>query len=146
MRSIKYQANVRDRFPVNGCVAVIRQLYYQIQLLEQEFHAVLTQLEMYRHRQQQISSDVISQLELGMAVAPPQPYTLQNSYSSCMDSPKENNSLWIHHLFPGANNHSDSQLVPNSEPLADAQNQDYDEIHPFFDSIDDGQSYIDSTW
>ncbi|KAL4362432.1 hypothetical protein GQ457_04G016630 [Hibiscus cannabinus] len=174
MRSIKYQANVRDRFPVYGCLGVIRHLYYQIQLLEEEFHAVLTQLEMYRQhhhqqqQQQQISSmadDVISQLELGMA--PPtnalplfnqmtQPYAMQNSYSSYMDSPKdsvENNSLWIQHLFLDTNNHTTSNndspiaiqsqlLLPNSEPLADAQ--DYDEIHPFFDSIDDRQSYIES--
>ncbi|XP_022775498.1 LOB domain-containing protein 27-like [Durio zibethinus] len=109
MRSVKYQANVRDRFPVYGCLGVIRQLYYQIQLLEEEFHAVLAQLEMYRqhhhhhHQQHQISSlpdDVPSQLELAMAPpsnslpffnqVPAQPYTnvsampvsMQHSYSS----------------------------------------------------------------
>ncbi|XVF12012.1 hypothetical protein REPUB_Repub08aG0077900 [Reevesia pubescens] len=201
MRSIKYQANVRDRFPVYGCLGIIRQLYYQIQLLEEEYHAVLAQLEMYRqHHQQQhhISSmppdDVPSQLELGMAPptnanalplfnqvpAQPQPYTtvsampvsMHHTYStgnnvgyssSYMDSHKEilgnNNSLWIQHPFLPTNNNSNDnngnpmaiqsqlQLVPNSHPLDHVQQevvQDYDEIHPFFDTIDDRQSYIDS--
>ncbi|PPS08607.1 hypothetical protein GOBAR_AA12044 [Gossypium barbadense] len=151
MRSIKYQANVRDRFPVYGCLGVIRQLYYQIQMLEEEMHT----------------------LELGMAPSnnalplfnqvTHQPYTMQNTYSSSdIDSPPkdnvENNSLWIQHLFLDTNNHGTNNndspiaiqsqlLVPNSEPLADTQHQvvqDYDEIHPFFDSIDDRQSYIDT--
>ncbi|PPD95083.1 hypothetical protein GOBAR_DD07895 [Gossypium barbadense] len=151
MRSIKYQANVRDRFPVYGCLGVIRQLYYQIQMLEEEMHT----------------------LELGMAPSnnalplfnqvTHQPYTMQNTYSSSdIDSPPkdnvENNSLWIQHLFFDTNNHGTSNndspiaiqsqlLVPNSEPLADTQHQvvqDYDEINPFFDSIDDRQSYIDT--
>ncbi|KAK9045786.1 hypothetical protein V6N11_051694 [Hibiscus sabdariffa] len=146
MRSIQYQANVRDRFPVNGCVAVIRQLYYQIQFLGEEFHALLTQLEMYR-QQHQISSDVISQLEPPTsALQVAQPYTLQHFYSSYMDYPKDDISLWI----LDANNHSSANndgqllpLVPNSEPLAEAEAedqaqhqavQDSDEIHPLFDS------------
>ncbi|XP_039010824.1 LOB domain-containing protein 27-like [Hibiscus syriacus] len=160
MRSIKYQANVRDRFPVYGCLGVIRQLYYQIQLLEEELHAVLTQLEMYRQQQQQhqissMAEDVISQLELGMA--PPttnalplfNQVTMQNPY---MDSPKENvdnNSLWIQHLFLDTNNHSndnnDGPIAIQSELLGDDEQEVvYDEIQPFFDSMDDRQSYIDS--
>ncbi|MBA0678119.1 hypothetical protein Goari_019481 [Gossypium aridum] len=120
-----------------------------------------------------MADDVISQLELGMAPSnnalplfnqvTHQPYTMQNTYSSSdIDSPPkdnvENNSLWIQHLFLDTNNHGTSNndspiaiqsqlLVPNSEPLADTQHQvvqDYDEIHPFFDSIDDRQSYIDT--
>ncbi|XWS51066.1 hypothetical protein CRYUN_Cryun12cG0144300 [Craigia yunnanensis] len=194
MRSIKYQANVRDRFPVYGCLGVIRQLYYQIQLIEEEFHAVLAQLEMYRqqhHQQHQISSlldDVPSQLELGMALpsndvplfnqVPAQPYinvspmpvSMQHSYStsnnivynsSYVDS-KENvgnhNGLCIQHPFLATNNNSSNNsgspmaiesqlLVLNSQPLSHVQPQvvqDYNEIHPFFDTIDDTQSYIDS--
>ncbi|XVE57027.1 hypothetical protein DITRI_Ditri04bG0058600 [Diplodiscus trichospermus] len=193
MHSIKIQANVRDRYPVYGCLGVIRHLQYQIQLLEDEFHAVLSQLEMYRqHHQHQISNslpslpdDVPSQLELGMAPPTnalplfnqiPQPYTtvsampisIQHSYStsnnigyssSYMESKDNagNNSLWIQHPFLSTNNGSSSNtcspmsiqsqlLVPNPQQLAVQQEivQDYDEIHPFFDTIDDRQSYIDS--
>ena len=186
MRSIKYQANVRDRFPVYGCLGVIRQLYYQIQLLEEEFHAVLAQLEMYRqhHEQHQISSipdDMASQLELGMGLPTnalplfnqvPQPYTnvsampvsmhhsysISNNvgYSSSYVENVGNNSFCIQHPFLTTNSNSSNNgspmaiqsqlLVPNSQPLAVQQEvvQDYDEIHPFFDTIDDRQSYIDS--
>ncbi|KAA3475809.1 LOB domain-containing protein 27-like [Gossypium australe] len=110
MRSIKYQANVRDKFPVYGCLGVIRQLYYQIQLLEEEFHSVLSQLEMYR----QYHHEVPSQLELGMA--PP--------------------TNGLHFLT----------AVSDMPPLVIQHEvaQDYDELHPFFDTIDDRQSFIHS--
>ncbi|KAK6264939.1 hypothetical protein QUC31_013136 [Theobroma cacao] len=182
MRSIKYQSNVRDQFPVYGCLGVIRQLQYQIQLVEEELHAVHAQLEMYRqhHQISSIADDVPSQLELGMA--PPSnalplfnqvpqqhynslaalPVSMQHSYSnssnvdyssSYMDS-KENvaNSLWVQHPF-ATNNNTDngstmaiqSQLVaPQTVAVQQQVVQDYDEIHPFFDAIDDRQSYIDS--
>ncbi|XP_061358832.1 LOB domain-containing protein 27-like [Gastrolobium bilobum] len=82
----------------------------------------------------------------------------QHSYSNSnsvdynplyMDS-KDNatNPLWLQH--PYANNNSNSigmptQLVASqSQPLAIQQEvvEDYDEMHPFFDTIDDRQSYI----
>lgn len=55
MKSIKYQANMRDRFPVYGCLVEIQQLYCQIQAGEEELQAVLVQLAFYRwnHQQQQ---------------------------------------------------------------------------------------------
>lgn len=184
MRSIKYQANVRDKFPVYGCLGVIRQLYYQIQLLEEEFHSVLSQLEMCR----QYNQEVPSQLELGMA--PPtnglhfltavsdMPVSMQQSYSNSnnigysppyVDSKdhnnnnndsnsNNNNSLWIQHPFLATNNSISSNsnennplmaiqsqlLVSNTQPLVVQHEvvQDYDEIHPFFDAIDDRQSFI----
>ncbi|KAG8476892.1 hypothetical protein CXB51_030589 [Gossypium anomalum] len=192
MRSIKYQANVRDKFPVYGCLGVIRQLYYQIQLLEEEFHSVLSQLEMYR----QYHHEVPSQLELGMApptnglhfltAVPDMPVSMQHSYSnsnnigycsSYVDSKdhnnnnnnsnsnsnnnnNNNNSLWIQHPFLATNNSSSSNsnennplmaiqsqlLVSNTQPLVIQHEvvQDYDELHPFFDTIDDRQSFIHS--
>ncbi|XWS60630.1 hypothetical protein CRYUN_Cryun07bG0051800 [Craigia yunnanensis] len=165
MRSIKYQANVRDScLKKNSMQCMHRQ----------------------HHQQHQISfmpDDVPSQLELGMAPPTnalplfnevPQPYTtvsampvsLQHSYStsnnigynsSYVDSKEnmENNSVWIQHPFLATNNNSSNSgpmaiqsqlLVSNSQPLAAQQEvvQDYDEIHLFFDTIDDRQSYIDS--
>ena len=74
-----------------------------------------------------------------------------------MDSKENNavNSLWVQQ--PPYNNSSSninnsnpmvmqSQLI-NSQPLIiqqDCGTQDYDEMHPFFDTIDDRQSYIAS--
>ncbi|KAJ4712190.1 putative LOB domain-containing protein [Melia azedarach] len=80
MRSIIYQANIRDKYPVHGCWGIICQLRYQIWQAEEELHAVHAQLDVFRqHYQQQISSmtdDVPSQLELGMA--PPNALSLFN--------------------------------------------------------------------
>lgn len=202
MKSIIYQANVRDENPVHGCWGKICQLKYQIWQAEEELHAVHSQLDMYRqyhhHHHLQISSsmpdhDVTSQLELGMA--PPsnalplfnhsaaQPYaamsvsglpvTQQHAYSNSsnvvynnsaaayMDSKDNSNNvvvnpLWVqqHPYSNGTSNSNNnnnsmviqSQLVASQQPVAMQQEvvQDYDEMHPFFDTIDDRQSYIDS--
>ncbi|XP_040988570.1 LOB domain-containing protein 27 [Juglans microcarpa x Juglans regia] len=98
----------------------------------------------------------------------PQPYNVvpalpvtqqQQSYSNSskagynssafMDT-KDNtaNPFWVQHSFANNNNNSmatfQSQLAA-SQPLAIQQVvQDYDEMRPFFDTIDDRQSYIDS--
>ncbi|PHT47828.1 LOB domain-containing protein 22 [Capsicum baccatum] len=76
-----------------------------------------------------------------------------NSYAAFVD-PKENNvvnSLWIQQSYGNSvcNNNTmimQSQL-PASQTIVVPQEvtQDYDDIHhPFFDTIDDRQSYIDS--
>lgn len=188
MRSIIYQAEIRDRYPVHGCWGIICQLRYRIWQAEEELHTVYAQLEMYRHHyQQQVTSmtdDVPSQLELGMAPpnnslslfnhTPQQPpsynnapalplsqhhhsYSDNNSYNdnstTYMDS-KENvaNSMWIQHQYATATNNSSNSIAIQShqlvasQPLAIQQEvvHDYDEMHPFFDTIDDRQSYIES--
>ncbi|KNA23436.1 hypothetical protein SOVF_024820 [Spinacia oleracea] len=199
MSSIIYQANVRDRFPVFGCVEVIQLLKNQIHQCEQELLSVHSILNLYRnqHEQQQpVSSNGVpftdfnaaSQLQLGMA--PPinndlscyplntlvheQQYNSDNmvpvsqnhSYSSS-SSPynsgyfdvKETvlNSMWIQQQGGDDNNNSSdndngnvmpiqSQLVVTSESTANQQDafQDYNDMHPYFDTVDDRQSYIDS--
>ncbi|GLT46394.1 hypothetical protein SLA2020_201480 [Shorea laevis] len=193
MHSIKCQAYFRDKYPVHGCVWVIKQLQYQIQLLEEEHHAVHAQLEMYRqhHLSTPVSSlpldEVPSQLELGMAppcnaalslfnpslqqsyddhvagalpITQQQQHQQQHSYShinsisygsSYIDS-KDNvtNSLWLQDPDNNAtNNNSNNSIqmaiqsqMATAQPLAVQQEvlHDYDEIHPFFDPIDDRQS------
>ncbi|KAL3528295.1 hypothetical protein ACH5RR_007617 [Cinchona calisaya] len=184
MKSIIYQANIRDKDPVYGCLGLIQRLYYQIQLAEEEIQYVYSQLAFYRQHQQQqeISTalnDSLSQLQLGMAPpnsaltlihqdAPQQhndmsafPIGLHPSYPNSgkaayntdyMDS-KENNTadpLWIQQTYNNYSNNSNpmimqSQLI-NSDPITVQQEatQEYDEMHSFFDTIDDRQSYIDS--
>lgn len=77
-------------------------------------------------------------------------YSNSNSvdYNSLYMESKDNatNPLWVQH--PYANNNSNSiamqsQLV-TSQPLGIQQEgvEDYEEMHPFFDTIDDRQSYI----
>lgn len=178
MNSIICQANIRDRYPVHGCLEIIWQLRNQIWLAEEELHAIHAQLDMYRqHHQIPSSDDVPSQLELGMAPPsnaahltlfnhtpqnynslPALPITQQHSYSnngynSSYMEHKDNiaTSMWVQHPYGNNNNNNNSiaiqsQLVAGPQPQAIQQEvvNDYDEIHPFFDTIDDRQSYIDS--
>ncbi|GMH16829.1 hypothetical protein Nepgr_018670 [Nepenthes gracilis] len=74
MDSIIYQANARERFPVQGCVEIIKQLWSQIQQWEEELHVVHAALVVHRHqlrREQQMSDSINSsspsRLKLGMA-------------------------------------------------------------------------------
>lgn len=194
MRSIIYQANARDKYPVYGCVAEIQNLLYNIQVYEEELQAVNAQLTFYRQQQQQqeIStslSDSVSQIQLGMpppvsastpangngltlfhqdihqdmtspynvaanAVLPVQSYPSysNNNYAAYNNTtfvdPKENNavnSLWIQQSYGNnvCNNNIMQSQLPASQTLVVPQEvtQDYDGIHPYFDGIDDRQSY-----
>ncbi|KAL2321922.1 hypothetical protein Fmac_026301 [Flemingia macrophylla] len=76
-------------------------------------------------------------------------YSNSNSvdYNSLYLDSKDNttNPLWVQ--YPYANNNSNSlgmETQFSSQPLAIQPNvvEDYDEIHPIFDSVDDRQSYI----
>ncbi|RDX72631.1 LOB domain-containing protein 27, partial [Mucuna pruriens] len=77
-------------------------------------------------------------------------YSNSNSidYNSLYLDSKDNpsNPLWVQ--YPYANNNSNSvgmqTSLISSQPLAIQQDvvEDYDEIHPIFDSVDDRQSYI----
>ncbi|XP_059444749.1 LOB domain-containing protein 27-like isoform X2 [Corylus avellana] len=182
MRSIIYQANMRDKFPVYGCCWIICQLKYQVLQAEEELNAVQAQLEMYRqhHQISSMPDDGTSQLELGMAPpsnglslfnhTTPQHYNAvpaaalpvpqQQSYSNSskgvytsgyMDAKDINvaNSFWAQQPNYANNNNNSmaiqSQLVvPQQQTIQQEVVQDYDELHPFFDTIDDRQSYIDS--
>lgn len=142
VRSIIDEANIRDQFPVHGCRGVIRQLHYQLRQAEEELHAVLQQLEIYRqHNQLQVSPMPVnspSYLQLGMG---------SNSDPTVMDP------LWNQHSLycEGSTSNSANPLaiqsqVVNPLPLSIQQEvgQDYEEVHPLFDTIDDRQSYINS--
>ncbi|KAL2482033.1 LOB domain-containing protein 27 [Forsythia ovata] len=182
MKSIKYQANMRDKYPVYGCLVEIQQLSYQIQMAEEELQAILAQLAYYRqrHQQQEISSasDSLSQLQLGMAppgnaltllhqdnptydvmtALPIVPHDTYSNHGNPGYNPeyfeaKENNvvdSLWIQQPYSNSNNDNNSMVMQSqlsmAQPLSVQQEtaQDYDEIYPFFDTLDDRQSYIDS--
>ncbi|KAF7124328.1 hypothetical protein RHSIM_Rhsim12G0159700 [Rhododendron simsii] len=48
MKSIIYQADIREKFPVHGCLGVIRRLEHQTDLAIEELRDVRSQLERYR--------------------------------------------------------------------------------------------------
>ncbi|KAI3464007.1 hypothetical protein Pfo_020670 [Paulownia fortunei] len=187
MKSIKFHATMRDKYPVYGCMAEIQQLTYQIQMVEEELQAVLQQLAYYRqqHQQQQEMSptdDYLSELQLGMAPPgngnaalslvhednPPQyngvtalPIAPQVSYSNSGNADysinyldfKENNvvNTLCQETYSNSNDNNTNSMVMHSQlitpqPLSIQQEttEDYNEMHPFFNHIDDTQSYIGS--
>lgn len=85
-----------------------------------------------------------------MSVSQQHSYSNSNSvdYSPLYMDSKDNttNPLWLQHPYPNNNSNSiatQTQLVA-SQPLAVQHEvgEDYDEMHPFFDTVDDRQSYI----
>ncbi|PIM97880.1 hypothetical protein CDL12_29645 [Handroanthus impetiginosus] len=179
VKSIKYHADMRDKYPVYGCLVDIQHLNYQIQMAEEELQAVLQQLVYYQQQYQREVSptdDYVSQLQLGMAppgntsmqVVPQDNPTQYNAmtavpfsnnsnvdYNTNMDDKEKNNvdSMWIQQIqqtYSSNNNDSNSIIiqppVSTSQPLPMPQEttQDYNEMHPFFDNVDDRQSYVAS--
>ncbi|CAI9266717.1 unnamed protein product [Lactuca saligna] len=217
MRSMIYQANMRDRFPVHGCYGIVIQLQIQIRQTEKELYAVLSQLEFYKNQRPQheivlspLDSPESQRLQLGMGVEQPdsaapttaaltlfqhqgvgggdshhqhqqpqqQPFVLASGlpippYSgngNGHDGYNNNNSgihmdlkenmifVWGQQTYCNENENKNddggkgvvstlqSELVNSTQQLTiqDEVTHDYDEIYPFFDTIDDTQSYMDS--
>ncbi|GFP80105.1 LOB domain-containing protein 27 [Phtheirospermum japonicum] len=186
MKSIKFHAAMRDKYPVYGCLVEIQQLTYQIQMAEEELQAVLQQLVYYRqqHQHQQemsATTEYLSELQLGMAppgntdmtlVHEDNPTQYNNvtelpigpqisSYSNSCNADyginyldfKESNAVdsFCQETYSNSNDkNTDSMIMQSqlitSQPMIVQQDttQDYNEMHPFFDHIDDTQSYVGS--
>lgn len=167
MKSLKFHAAMREKNPVCGCLIEIQSLTYQIQVAEEELHAVLQQLVFYRQQQQQDTlpnEEYLSQLQLGMA--PPsvddQPqYNVVTAHaSSCSNNINGDiynndcndvDSLWMQqqtYSYSNNNNNNNSVVMQSqmttSQPVSIPQEsvQDFNEMYSFFDNIDDRQSYI----
>lgn len=202
MRSIIYQANMRERFPVHGCLGIICELQHHIRQAEKELYAVLSQLEFYKQRRQQeitlspMDSPESQQLQSGnnglslfqneapdntphnhQQYVPVNALPISSYQSSYPNTGNDNvndgynvynnsairidskgnmnmgNVMWGEQTFCPENNDNNgkgvmtlqSEMV-NTQPLniQEEVTHDYDEIYPFFDTIDDTQSYIDS--
>lgn len=187
MKSIKFHAAMRDKYPVYGCLVEIQQLTYQIQTAEEELQAVLQQLACYRQQQQQqqhqremsATTEYLSELQLGMAppgntamslVSEDNPAQYDNvadlpigqeisSYSNNGNADyglnyldfKENNVLnsFCHEAYSNSNDNNTDSMVMESQvitpqPVEQDTSRDYNGMHPFFDHIDNTQSYVDS--
>ncbi|KAF5186086.1 Lob domain-containing protein [Thalictrum thalictroides] len=157
MQSIIYQSNIREKYPVHGCLGVIACLEHCIHQTKLELEDVMTQINIYRQHHQnqiQISSPLpqyspSSHLQLAT--------DSKNVLSLFQQNPQsfdlKDNSLWIQHQYNNNNNNMmsiqshlfPSQAFPLQQQLPAEVLQDYDEISPaFFDVVDDRQSYIDS--
>ncbi|PIN12014.1 hypothetical protein CDL12_15375 [Handroanthus impetiginosus] len=169
MKSIKFHANQREKYPVYGCLVDIQQLNYQIQMVEEELQAVLQQLAYYKqqqqHQQQETSSpinDYFSKLQLGVAhpgdvplVHEENPLSLVASQPQVSCSNSDNVDYDINYLdFKDNNvvnsscqqsNDNNPNTMPHTMPIQQGTIQvDYNEMHPFFDRFDDTQSNVGS--
>ncbi|XP_021733755.1 LOB domain-containing protein 27-like [Chenopodium quinoa] len=172
MTSIIYQANMRDRDPVHGCLGVIYALENQYWQCVAELFDVQYMLNVFRQQheeQQQMPSDGFpnedfdgaSQIQLGLANMVPisQSHSFSSSSSPCNPTfldVKETlvNSLWNQQgEVNDCKNSEDEKIMPaqsklvvTPEPRAVQKEsfQDYDNMHPYFDTIDDRQSYVDT--
>ncbi|TKY55134.1 LOB domain-containing protein 27 [Spatholobus suberectus] len=85
-----------------------------------------------------------------LSVSQQHSYSNSNSvdYNSLYLDSKDNstNPLWVQYPYENNNSNSVGMQTPfvSSQPLAIQQNlvEDYDEMNPIFDSVDDRQSYI----
>lgn len=66
MRSIIFESNMRDRFPVHGCVAAIHTYQLQLHHAQEELDTLNAHLAVYRHRHHQLEAAAVAlQPELG---------------------------------------------------------------------------------
>ncbi|CAL9168207.1 unnamed protein product [Musa hybrid cultivar] len=158
MKSIIYEANIRDRDPVHGCLGVICTLHLQIQHLQLELDTATAQLALYRHHHHQ-SLQLASPLSSGSS-----PITgtaancllFDNGISIVESCSRADNSdintvgpFWAH------NSHANNDSTGNSivavtaaglhAPFAGVIEHDYDDIAPYFDTIDEDGAYESSS-
>ncbi|KAJ4828405.1 hypothetical protein Tsubulata_027358 [Turnera subulata] len=100
MRSIKYQSDMRARFPVHGCLGIVCQLQMQLQQTIEEFRYVNAQLAMYRdHQNPALETTTFAN------ISPPPPQQQQQQLSfpiSCNSTDNDSLGLYqYHHQNPG---------------------------------------------
>ncbi|GFP97672.1 LOB domain-containing protein 27 [Phtheirospermum japonicum] len=141
INSIKFHAAMRERHPVYGCLVEIQHLAYQIQLAEDELQLVLQQLAHYRQREMATGEDYISQQQLGMH----NPENINFADFNCNLEYKENNEVDSLFIQQTCNNNNNSMVLQSQLAASPPETiQNYNEMHPFFDDMDDRQSCIGS--
>lgn len=161
MKSIIYEANIRDKFPVYGCLGVIMQYEYQIQQMEEELQLVLSQLAIWKQQLvQKFSSQLLSDLTVTSLS--------QNAVDSFETKSVNHVTLPVTadpHYFCSGNaslhqigSSNSSHNVVNSLKIQNNENhmeekkwqalnvqQDVvDQYYDFINAIDDTQSFVDS--
>ncbi|XP_072992959.1 uncharacterized protein [Typha latifolia] len=168
MRSIVYESNLRERYPVRGCVELINALLFQIRHMKFELDAVNSQLATYRHYLE--SSDFepnSSSSSPPIAAAATTNYLplLDPDYMSISvaDTTKSdiedngtdaNQSFWTHDQLDVNENADNNSVISVATPgfhaplgvQAGAIEHDYyDEMPSYFDIIDDDHAFESSS-
>ncbi|GAB2223770.1 hypothetical protein Droror1_Dr00004510 [Drosera rotundifolia] len=105
MASIIYEANVWDKYPINGCMEIINQLQVQIYCCVEQLHVINSTLAAYRHQtqqQQMLPLDSDAQLQLGMAF--PANDNMPVVYHHPCIGDDGLNSVSLNHSCSGSNN------------------------------------------
>ncbi|KAJ9568188.1 hypothetical protein OSB04_004154 [Centaurea solstitialis] len=155
MRSIIYEANMRDLFPVHGCLGVICEIRCQIREVEDELCSVLTRLAFYKQQQATTLSPIVfhGSLQLGMAVAPldnaPLTHFRHNATTTLPISSHDNanlhtNKLWLQETNNTGNNHHEPLMSQPSVREEEEVIHNHEEVYSFFDNTENRQLYIDS--
>ncbi|XP_060195459.1 LOB domain-containing protein 27-like [Lycium barbarum] len=70
MKSIIFESDMREKFPIYGCVECISYLRQQLQLALQELQYVYTQLDIYRQQNLALISSSENSVGNGMFMVP----------------------------------------------------------------------------
>lgn len=164
MRSIIYEANIRDKFPVHGCLGVIMQYQYQIQQMEEELQLVQSQLVMWK---QLVARNISSQLLSGLSMTSLPQNALDIFETQSIDQVTLttisdplyfcSGNVCLNHVHEIGSDNSchnvvyssriqtnDSQMMQSRFQAQNIQQDVVDQDYEFFDAIDDGQSSVDS--
>ncbi|KAL3526480.1 hypothetical protein ACH5RR_011136 [Cinchona calisaya] len=121
MKSIKYESDMRERYPVYGCAGIICQLRQQLRLAIEELHYVYSQLSPYREHflnNQQLGSashySPHSQLQLG----------INNNSTPNFDAPL----VFQHHYAAGSSHDYELPLMMDYF-FSNDENYDDDVVH-----------------
>ncbi|KAA8530301.1 hypothetical protein F0562_005010 [Nyssa sinensis] len=162
MKSIIYESDMRERFPVHGCWGIIWQLRQQLLLAIEELQYVKAKLTICR---EQWCSTHFSELQLGH-VSPTnndalpifQHHSTDNAVPLSLKDHfvlNENDGafiesnddmvkpLWVQHPYYDNMINNNSMGIQSSQAFETLMCQDYDDI-PFNTIADDRQSYIES--
>ncbi|KAI3686480.1 hypothetical protein L1987_80158 [Smallanthus sonchifolius] len=144
MRSIIYEANMRDQFPVHGCLNVICELQCQIRQAEDELYSVLTWLAFCKqHHERQHVTTLSHGVDHGMLQSGNEAVVLfrQDStallpVSSCDNANVCMHASWLQDAYKLSNSGHKSLV---SRPLIieeDTIHDHHDEIYPLFDNTE----------
>ncbi|CAK9162858.1 unnamed protein product [Ilex paraguariensis] len=155
MKSIIYESNMREKFPVHGCCGIIRQLHYQLRQAIEELQYVHAQLAICREKcfTQVPSSPHFSpssELQLGLNPTGTDAVPVFQHYSAGNEMPFAMNDFLTNENDGVYNNLADNQAqwVANSHAFRfkpeSGISRDYDGMPAVETIADDRQSYIES--
>ncbi|KAK1352433.1 LOB domain-containing protein [Heracleum sosnowskyi] len=135
MKSIIYESNIREKFPVHGCFGIISQLHQELQQATEELHYVHAQLSMLKENSSP-SSQIINSYDLlsenndnGTAFCTEQ----SGDETKYMSDVTSDNKQLLEIQTQLSDSNAFSSLDPNQ--VGEACDQDYDIMN--FYAIDD---------